>query len=132
MLALVGSETRLQHLCLAVKELENKALRALMVHCWRRQVCSVTCCGRPNYEKHHAGRKHRHKAAAAAAASAAAAACGMSHGAPMRECDADALLAGLLARGRDPSAQVLLLGLIRLRACCHAAGDPVKTGACVG
>ena len=69
----------------------------------------MTCCGRPNYEKHRAGRKHRHRAAAAAATSAAIAACGTLHGAPARECDADALLAGLLARGRD-SAQVLLLG----------------------
>ena len=46
----------------------------------------------------------RHKAAAAAATSAAMAACGALHGADVRECDADALLAGLLARSRNPSA----------------------------
>ena len=89
----------------------------------------MTCCGRPNYDKHRAGRKHRHKAAAAAAASAAIAACSTSHGPdnrPARECDADALLAGLLGRSRKPSEQVLLRGLQWPRAWHHAASDPVK------
>lgn len=78
------------------------------------QVCRVTCCGRTIYEKHRAGRKHRPVAAAATAA------CGTLHRAsmrPARECDADALLAGLLAHSRNPSEQGLLLSLEWLTVC---------------
>ena len=89
----------------------------------------MTCCGRPNYEKHRAGRKHRHKAAAAAATSAAMAACSTSHGADnraARECGADALLAGLRARSRNPCEQVRLLGQLGPRAWHQAASEPIR------
>ena len=88
----------------------DKPSRALKPLCNAPQVCRVTTCGRPNYVKHCAGKKHRHRAAAAAAAAAASDAVGAwLHEENMRVAlpwDAGALLAGLQEQSGSYAEQV--------------------------